>query len=279
MTEPREQPERSDDAASLAGVPLDDAIEACQPDGREWLEAELAPLARQISEVPERVEQLRRTQALDRALVAAFRDAPEPAGLRERVLAALAAAPAQTSAPAQPSVEVAPRRGRTPRRAVLAALATSAALLLAAGWWWFRAPSSYSADSIADHAQSVLADAATADFQPGPPPGWQSPATLAGASIESWAPVRYMERNAKLVRLTRNGVRATLIVAPWRGGPAIEGSLPSEIYTTGKHAIGVLRDRKQLYVLAVEGDKRDYQRFLESGAVALRQWPKRSAAV
>lgn len=272
MTDPRSQdrqpsPARPPAESELSDVALDDVLEACQPSGRELRDPELASIARRIAEQPQLIARLRATQAADRRLAEAFRAVEIPPGLKDRVLAALAAAaPGESAEPADVA-----RPARRARAWAAALTLTAAAALLLAFFYW-RSPSSYRADSIADYAQRALENGKP-PFRPGAPADLELPPRLAGARIESWAPTTFLEREAMLLRLERNGVRATLILAPLRG-PTIAGRLPRNVYTTGKLAIGVLPDRKQLCVLAVEGDATAYRRFVEGGAVARTPGPR-----
>jgi len=100
---------------------IQQAIDACRPRGDDLLLPELDFLAQAVRSDPEVRRQYQRSQQFDACISGAFCDVPIPAGLADRLLAAVGTSPDQTPAipaelPSPPSSGVASRQDSEPRR-------------------------------------------------------------------------------------------------------------------------------------------------------------------
>ena len=77
---------------------IQQAMDACRPGGEDLPQPELAALARAVENDPELRRRLERSQRFDAAVMGRFRKVPVPAGLADRLLAAVDGADGQPAA-------------------------------------------------------------------------------------------------------------------------------------------------------------------------------------
>jgi hypothetical protein len=230
----------------------------------------MEPLARQIGVLPELGALYDRLQRTDRAIGEAFQRVSVPAGLAARILARLAAAP---EPPGQLLAEM-PKAGasRTRRRAWLwaAGVAAVAASLLVAVL--LNLPRGAKLPGVEEVLNQAIAffDRDTRDggalLGPGsPPPGRYPPSPalpLRNCEVR-WRPIEGFlnSRGAAYDVVGPGGVSATLYVV--RLGLPGAGSSPPAIpmLATGHRSTAVWQEGDLLFVLVVEGESRDYERF------------------
>jgi hypothetical protein len=137
---------------------LEQLIDACRPGRNDLREPELAALADRLARDAETAAAFERSQRFDAAVAAAFRDAPVPSGLEERLLEAVgakvvAATPAQIVAPVQG------RRRQISRRWFWgSAAAVAAAVMVASLVGYFRTTTVVTPSELVAQTQDMLRD-------------------------------------------------------------------------------------------------------------------------
>lgn len=280
---------------------ISEALDACRParldpEGQDWRQPEIAALADQIAGQARFAEQRERIEAIDSAIAATILQAPVPVGLADRLLVALrSAAPApavistggaiESPAPTLPSagdLTLAPEGKRLRlagrRTWLVSAAAIAVAACLAGIWAVFGSsqPLSY---------EQVIADAKSFDASL-PADGWKLPeesqpdprysiSSSISATQAGWQYVnKFLKRNGVAYQLlSRSRAKAVLYVVPLDkvGGPVLEvvgHSLPSRPDTTGGKAAAAWTDGKRLWVLVVEGGRREYESFRRPNDIA-----------
>jgi hypothetical protein len=252
-------------------------IDACRPGSRDIDEPEMSRLAEALSHDPALRTRYEAVQRLDARLGEAFAAVAVPAGLAERLLAALppAAAPSPATTPADtvPAASSAPadvvrltRRARVPSRRVLAAMAAS--ILVAVGLWaTFRSPAASVAPEMTSEAANwyeALADR----WQPiaEAPADLPLPAAIVGQPRGWQAIGKAIAKRGVVYRLGKaTQTRAVLFVlsAKRAGLPASAPLTPQS--ATGGLTIGAWQSKGLVYILVVQGDERAYRRFLNPG--------------
>jgi hypothetical protein len=153
---------------------LKQMIDACRPGRDDLREPEMSALADHLARDPEAAALYERSRGFDSAMTAAFRDAPIPAGLEDRLLGAVGATERAAVEPA-PKPFVAPIDRKPPlifRRRVLAGLAAAATLLIMAGFYSvIRQPGEITPAQLVAQTQDVLDDV---DFKE--PTAWREAA-------------------------------------------------------------------------------------------------------
>ncbi len=252
---------------------LGNLSDACRPGGKDLRQPELMALADRLARDPVARGHFERSQRLDAALGAAFRDAPVPPGLETRLLAAVGAqamAPlaAQEAAPAaagEPSVERRPRV--VTRRSVGAAIAASLALVTLGGlsYWHLAEEEEVTRPQLMAQAQDWLNDR---DFDN--PSAW-APVTrqdlqafpsqfLTVAPTQARRIATDLDRRATVYRLPlRNGQSAYLFALRGSAAPGAVGAAPPRApfpEASGGWKMGAWTAEGTLYVLATESDYR-----------------------
>lgn len=273
---------------------ISEALDACRPapldpEGQDWQQPEIAALADQIAGQARLAEQRERIETIDSAIAATIVQAAVPAGLADRLLAALRSAtpePAVISADgaiesAEPTIlsagalTLAPegkpwrRVGRRTWIVSAAALAVAACLAGILAVFGSSQPLGY---------EQVIAEAKLFDAslpaegwkQPeaSQPDAWYSISSSISATRMGWQYVnKFLKRNGVAYQLSsRSRAKAVLYVVPLDkvGRPVLEvvgHTLPSRPDTTGGKATAAWTDGKRLWVLVVEGGQREYESF------------------
>lgn len=263
---------------------LREAIDACRPNGEDLRLPEMSALAEVLAHDPRWQAVFARTQRCDAAIGQAFEDVPIPAGLCERLLAAVAppvpAAPLPMAAVAQTPTSVRAKRSgpasvqrsrsRTWRMrvAVLATVAAALALFLVLRGAPGRLP-----ELNDDFSREVIGW--TQQVQQG---AWNEDLAVAKNFPLDQA-IRAVPRRWQLLAtgyddrtlvydLTPPGRDfAFAFCLPVRGRTCTLPSLPPAMpfSTTGGIAIGAWQTQDMVYVLAVQGGQNRYQTFMNSG--------------
>ena len=254
---------------------LDELLEACRGRGEDLSEPELAPLVQRLRSDKELQSAYNRIRLWDRQIQSAVTDIPVPAGLAERLHAAVRPFEPAMTKPAiadEEQVALRDRTARTTRRWwIISSLAAVAALVLAA---FLLRPDDEQPISAEQWAEVVHTQ-------------W-----LAALSDESWkqtfpetldsrypidASINMRPERWQMVRLTRGPAvvyssmqppdrsEALLFVLPTERGaglPMVPPLRPDSRSRTGNWSIGVWKNRGNLYALAVEGDVAQYRRLL-----------------
>jgi hypothetical protein len=253
---------------------LHNAIDACRPGRDDHREPELAALAERLAQDAEARAVYDHSQRLDAALGAAFRDVPLPAGLEDRLLAAVGGASPKTveekiAAPAKTSTAAGTRR--ISRRQLLSTGALAAAVLVAAGvaaivrWTGDR---EVAPDQLVAQAQQWLGDE---DFQRDDawkplderplrafPQGW-----LAVRPVQWRSMATSLDRKAVVYRVPHRGGSAYVFVIAPRADVTGLGATPPRTPlpgATGGWRIGAWQADGVLYVLATQGEYRSLLR-------------------
>ncbi|HWA97203.1 MAG TPA: hypothetical protein VG713_01865 [Pirellulales bacterium] len=242
---------------------------------------------------------------IDRAIAAALHDAPIPAGLSDRLKAAVAAAalsPTAVSPVAVSPVAVSPvaaagvvqPRGlvaqelpkRSHRRrwvvgATTAALACAASALIA----WCVWPSNtidLGPEAIMNvalnAAQQAAGEASVPVSAASPPAQYRVDGHIVAGSVAAWHRLSggFLERDGVAYRLVgRQRERASLFVVDLQGplGAPHVAALPTTplecVLTTGGRTSAIWSDGRRLFVLVVDGDASTLRSFIhEPGAIA-----------
>ena len=272
----------------MKSFPTDDprileALEACRPGSDDLHDLAMEPLVRQMGLFPELGDLYQRLQHTDRAVAEAFGRVPVPAGLADRVLTRLRADP-KTSEVLETSevygymptasVGMAPSRNRARRAWLIAAGALAAASVLVAVLLNSPKSSRFSAEEVLDEAIAFFnSDTRTGGtllgFEPLPPASYPLSRALPTRSCQvrwRWVDGLLESRGVAYDMLGPGGVVATVYVVPvsLRG---VGSSPPGQpMLATGRRSAAVWQEGDRLYVLVVEGESREYERFfLELG--------------
>ena len=276
-------------------------IDACRGGSDDLRDELLAPLADELAADPRKRALFESVQQCDAAVTDAMEEVPVPAGLQNRLLAALAnveateaeatetslenrwvdeavgAGDAQQTDPetlAQP-VET-PARKVSRRQLFWTALSvgTAASLggvgLVASRYWLGKelSPARVLEETIAFHAQEVPVTLETS----------QPPRALPFSSAISkslhylgWRRVdNFLGRpnlNGIAFELERNGAQATLYVVPATVDTLKSWPLSRPDTTTAGRSISVWQGRSVMYVLVVNGDATAYRGFIKPSGV------------
>jgi hypothetical protein len=275
---------QSRSAVALRWLALVDSCRPASEDAFQPVHAELAPLAEQLVADPAVQELYERTQQADAAIRDAILDVPVPAGLAERLLAAVSSDAAEEGVVSLPRRDEAASRGRFwRRRSVLAAAAAVVAAMVVGpavyfiGAWQSR-PLSVSevieqsqqwVKDVADNPLHRGVDGAPHDDFPADPQlklggmGWRRFETQFGEAVvyDVRSPFSADKRQALLfvVRTRRTGGLPTSppVAAPQR---RTQGSVTG-VWSRPADNL--------LYVLVVDGPLERYQSFVRSRRLAM----------
>jgi len=252
-----------------------EGIDACRPGSSDLHSAEFFELADRLqAEAPLR-NLYDRVQQLDARLNPAMHEVAVPAGLVDRLLAALAAESAEASpelngaAPVDAVVTLPaslPIPGVSRRRWLLASLATAAGLLVAATLAWHYRPTVEQPIDVAGLGESLYSrvneqwrSIASA------PVALRFPNSLIPA--HGWQAVEDNGEKAVAFDLSHGPARGVLFVLR-RKLPRLQSSTPTNPqYSTGGRAIAAWESNGLSYVLVVE-DERSYRSFFKTSAFA-----------
>ncbi len=265
---------------------LREMIDACRPESADLALPELAEARAELERDAVLRRQARRAEQFDRTVAAAMQDVAVPAGLQDRLMAALAAgAPRDV---ATPVVTVADNgrksRWRIPAYTGIVLLGTAAVLLLSLTMRWF--------DTGDDWQPRAIADAAVLHFPNEFDPREQRLWTNAKAPSASHPLSRHLSQGSNppqcVVRNVagcsgvayllqgRTGALGTLLVLTPRATLSSFPSSPpkSPQVDTAGCAAASWRENNRLYVLVVAGNAADYKSFLrQPGRVAQVESP------
>jgi hypothetical protein len=280
---------------------ISEALDACRParldpEGQDWRQPEIAALADQIAGQARFAQQRERIEAIDSAIAATIVQAAVPAGLADRLLVALrSAAPAPADEPAGGAIELSSTHSETPESTIPSAITFNAApegkhlrlarrrdwlvgasVLAAAAsllgiWAVFGASQPWSYERVIAEAKSfdaALPADAWNSLEASPPDDWYSISSAISAAQADWQYVnKFLKRDGVAYRLlSRSRARAVLFVVPLNklGGPVLEvtkRSLPNRPDTTGGKAAAAWTDGERLFVLVVQGGRREFDSF------------------
>ena len=247
-----------------------EALEACRPGSDDLQDPAMEPLARQIGVFPELGILYDRLQRTDRAVAEAFQRVHVPAGLAARILTRLAAGldPLGQLLSMPPKAAVC----RTRRRGWLwaaGALAVAASVLVAV---LLNLPKAAKLPGVEEVLNQAIAffdhDARTGGTlvgsEPPPPVHYPLSAALPVRTCEvRWRPIDGFLDTRGMAYDIRGpgGVSATLYVVKL-GLPGLGSSPPGvPMLATGHRSTAVWQEGDLLYVLVVEGESREYERF------------------
>lgn len=251
-----------------------EALEACRPGSDDLHDPGLAYLAAALAADAKLQDLYRRSQQVDAAVAAGFRDAPVPDGLQRRLLERLGAATAEdaTSSGDQRSPDGDPAGPQTPasRRwlsprwlpAYGLAVGTAAAVMIAVFYWLGMSPSQEdSTQMVLEEAIKVFIDEAGADQQFVNRQACEEypiSRAVVSAAGTPWRPLRdFVGRRGAAYDLSRGGVRATLYVLaePVSDLPPMPPMPPSgRLHTTRGCSTAAWLENGRMCVLVVEHD-------------------------
>lgn len=267
-------------------------MDACRPHCDDLKAPEMAELAAVLEGHPELRAQLERSRRFDAAVIAACHDVAVPAGLADRLLAAVCRqAPihpetvdvgtnqqdASERTPDDPATSTNSAsnsiRGRNRNRVRWGvALGTALTLVLAASFWW-----NSSRNSMVTEAQL---DAATREWlsQLSPDHNFRvlQEDVLRGFPSDHrvtfwplvWQPVETNIGEALVYEDLDRSQRAFMFVIRTSGRTGLPGAPPTSCSDTAGWCIGSWQVGDRVYVLAVEGDKDRYRRYVPPPDVA-----------
>jgi hypothetical protein len=248
----------------------------------------MEPLVRQMGLFPELGDLYERLQRTDRAVAEAFGRVPVPVGLADRVLARLSAADmptaggmASSSSPclvgAMPtaSVGMAPSPGhRTWRRrtwlVAAGALAVAASVLVAVLLSSSRS-SRFSVEDVLDQAiaffnRDARVGGTPLGVEPLPPASYPLSRALPTRNCQvrwRWVDGLVESRGVAYDMVGPGGVSATLYVVPLSLVGVGDAPPGGPMHATGGRSAAMWQEGDRLYVLVVEGESREYERFFQ----------------
>jgi hypothetical protein len=241
-------------------------IDACRPGIDDLRKPEMAALADRLACDAEAAAAYDRSQRFDSAVAAAFRDAPVPSGLEERLLAAVGAPSRDpATAPAAP-VKQETSDWRFSRRTMLAAVAALAASVVAAvGYpWLLGTPREVTSAELVVHTQDMLDDVDFANAAAWKPVTENElhafPFSFLARDPDAWRRVNIkLDRQAIAYRVPVGNKSAYLLVMRPSATPVGLGGAPGSTPlpgATGGWRMTAWTSGDALYVLAFEGDFR-----------------------
>ncbi len=265
-------------------------LDACRPESDDLQLPEFAGLAQAVRDDATVRAEWDRTQTTDRAVRCAMQEVSIPAGLAERILAALASAPSEAPLEAvvdrallavdpteQPKVVVQPSREASPAalqrrfsRRIWFSLAGIAAVLLVgftASQFWPTTLEVVSRDDLALQAESWLTMANSPQVQwraaSDAPPLAGFPTGAVQGNRGRWTKLNLpTEPSVVAFELAQPGSRtkATLFVISTRREYKVNSLPYSRLGVSGKYTVGAWQKDGVLYVLALDegyGDRLD----------------------
>ena len=254
-------------------------IDACRPDSPDYRDAELAPLAEELTAHAEARHLYQRVQRLDGAMGQALADVPVPEGLQERLLERLAAERVAASdlqvqipeaaAAEEPEVLVEKSEPRQSRRSWLwTAVALSSAASLAAAAFLSQGFLSGEPElTLAKVQDEAIGFYNSEQPEPGfDPARVPAPEPISGAvryERYTWRKVENFLGRPHLdglaFELSQRGTSATLYVlrAPALGLPMAPPRQPGLF--TANRSVSAWQENGLMYVLVVDGGERAYQ--------------------
>ncbi len=261
------------------------AIEACRAEANDWEALEGVDGMRWVAEDPAWRERCERAQAWDRTLSQALHEVPIPAGLGDRLLAALdhevrPSSSAEAASGVFSGSSGATASTRRSRRWILglAGLGVSAALIgVMALWGWAtpRAPQPTPefAQEVLQWSEEVAGGEWYTDFSVDELQAYPLDDAIRAAPRRwTWFTTPYHPRTVVYDLTAPRGQRTYVFCIP-AARPSV--SLPSTpplrpFSTTGGISIGTWQRDAQVYVLAAQGGESRYRQLLQSTIVLQR---------
>jgi anti-sigma factor RsiW len=254
---------------------LREALEVCRPGSRDRYDPDLAPLDDELAADPALAAEYERIQRADARLAFAMHDVPLPEGLAERLRERLAAAREKEAAAAapQPAMVAAPsKRGRFSRRSlwVLGAAASLAGAVAVAVWFGVRQPGKDTPATVAEDATNFFQEETVAEGRrlsevepPADYPISDRLVTVHPAHVRWRAIAGLLGGEGLAYDLPAPpGTRATLYVVRRTVAGLPPRPPESPDLTTQGCATAAWQEGELLYVLVVQGGRRDYQQYL-----------------
>lgn len=251
---------------------LQEAIDACRPGSLDHTLPELAGLADRLACDPAAQRRYEAVQAFDRALGAALEDVPVPAGLEERLLAAVTANVPTEQDEAGEMVSLPPRRTR--RWADAAEWVVPLALLvvfagLIGGVYLASRPEVLSTEQLVERSFQWQDELARHEWNERIRSAPREEFPL--SSQVALAPWRWQQLSTSRGELVAyyEGPPGTLLFVS-RSKTKISGlsSSPKLLQSTGGWSVGAWQSGDLTYVLLVEGNKQRYESYLKTPAAA-----------
>jgi hypothetical protein len=257
-------------------------MNCCRPGLRDLTEEEARALVEALEQDPVLRGEWQAMQSWDAAIGRVFHDVPVPAGLADRLLAAVATG---GGLPGQEAVSVPPgsvgaaqlaEKTRSPWRAWPTGLAagllvTSAIVMLAL--WLAAWRDNLTAAQVAEASGAWIEQLDPEAWQPTNPPDAEFPldpsVRLTVVSWQQCTAITDWQAVAYRADLPPDHSTAFLfVIRTWQGRqlPTIPPTVPDS--TTGNICIGVWKNNGCLYVLIVPGSQNDYRRTLRTQSVA-----------
>jgi hypothetical protein len=253
---------------------IQEAMEACRPGHGDVDDPEMARLAAELVASRDLEDRFARLQQLDGALADAIQDVPVPAGLADRLMARLSAAPVDAALPESSRVGeavVVPASDRRRARPWWFAVAgvVAAVILVSVSVWQSGRNVPWTTSTVLEEAISLYSNEnqETGRLVSEVSPPWALPLSPA---VRSWPGTRwrplagFLDRKGVAYDLTSvRGTRATLYVVnrTIAGLPDEPPSRPSP--GTGNCTAAAWQQGSLLYVLVVQGDPAAYAEFLD----------------
>lgn len=251
-----------------------EAMEVCRPASDDLADPALAELAVELGRNHRLEIVFARLQKVDVVLAGAIQDVPVPAGLADRLMAALAvpavaAALLPAEVVAQSPVQPARRPARLSSRAWLFSLSGAiAAMVLIAVGWFQRSQVEYSPTSVLEAAVDFFNNDAheQGELLASVSPPWGFPASRCVPMTDQtrWRKVgAILHTGGVAYELTGpGGVQATLYVVR-RSVAGLPDQPPARpVYGTARCCSAAWQEGPLLYVLVVVGESSDYQRLV-----------------
>ncbi len=262
-----------------------EALEACRPGSDDISDPSMALLAEKLAVSPHVEDLYDRVQRTDRALAQAFQDVPVPDGLADRILARLAATspepadglrvlsaarePAALNEPPEAAVSTPRRRLHWGWYVATGCAALAASLLLAVILNLPRPsadrPEELQHQAIAFFNEDARGTGVLLGIGPPPPGGYPlSRAIPARARQVRWRSVAgFLGRSGVAYDIAApSGISGTVYVVQWNLSGLGAGPPPTPMLATGQRCTAIWQEGDVLYVLVIEGESRDYERFL-----------------
>jgi hypothetical protein len=257
---------------------LREMIDACRPESADLALPELAEARAELERDAVLRRQARRAEQFDRTIAASMQDVAVPAGLQDRLMAALAAGAPSAVATPDDSIVTAADNGRESRWRIpvatgIALLATAAVLLLSLTVRWFNTGDDWKPKVIADAAVQLF----SSEFNPREQQLWtggkaasaafplsrhlsagRNPPQCAVRNVAGCSGMAYLLQG-------RAGALGTLLVLTPRATLSSFPTKPpkSPQVDTAGCAAASWQENDRLYVLVVAGGAKEYTSFLQ----------------
>jgi hypothetical protein len=245
-------------------------LEACRPGSDDLRDEALAPAAERIAADSTARRYFEHVQRTDARLNIAFHDVPVPAGLAERLLAAVeSASPAVAVGQREPQSGDRELRPATSsrRRALQLAIAASLFAVIGGGLTLLSQLAPYSNQqclSAAAQAGAQLKPDRWQNIRTTPAPADRQPRTRLSGAIKSWQPASLLGDNQAVAYRFTNGAML-LVCRPGKsvaGLPLAPPAVPQQKaqQSSGMH-VGMWSSDGLVHVLMISGPVEEYRRM------------------